>query len=188
MSRTARLVAAVGVAAAALGFAFLFVPGAAGYVNASNGFVAAVGLLALLQGYRAVNVRRRNDVTEFETPDPEVRPSLPTPGDDLGRNLGVRGRRSWSSRRERIADRLETAAIEAIERTRDCSEADARRALAEGTWTDDPVAAAFFTDDPAAELPLTTRVRLALSMRPSFDRRARHAAHAIADLYGVERR
>jgi hypothetical protein len=185
-SRTASVVAAIGIVFAAIGFVFLFAPEYASLVNAPDAFVTLVGVIALLQGYRVVRLRRRKQVTEFETPDPETRPTLPTPGDDLGQNFGTRGR-NWSARRERISDRLETAAVEGITYAEDCSEAEAREALENGTWTDDPIAAAFFTDDIPRSVPVLTRVKHTLSLRSRYDRQARHAAHAIADLYGVDR-
>jgi hypothetical protein len=185
-NRAASVVAAIGIVFAAVGFVFLFAPEYASIVNAPDAFVTLVGVLALLQGYRVVRLRRRNEVAEFETPDPETRPTLPTPGDDLGRNLRARGRHR-TARRERIGDRLETAAIEGITYAEDCSVEAAHEALEHGTWTDDPIAAAFFTDGVPRSVPVLTRIRHTLSLRARFDRQARHAAHAIADLYGVDR-
>lgn len=185
MSRLGRVAVAVGIAAAAAGFAFLLAPSYAGYVDVSEGFVILVGVIALLQGLRVVSRRRRSRVAEFETPDPETRQSLPTPGEDFDDDLAVRRGRHWAARRERVSKRLEAAAVDAIAYVEDCSEAAAREALDAGTWTDDPVAAAFFADSLPASASLWTRFREAVSLRPRFDRRAKRAAHAVADLYEV---
>ncbi|NHN47772.1 hypothetical protein G9464_09205 [Halostella sp. JP-L12] len=185
MSRLRRLAAGIGVAAAAVGFAFLLAPEFAGYIDTSEGLLVVVGVVALLQGLRVVSRRRRSRVTEFDTPDPETRQSLPTPGDDFDDDLAVRRGRHWAARRERVSKRLEAAAVEAITYAEDCSEAAAREALGAGTWTDDPVAAAFFSDSLPASASLWTRIRETVSLRPRFDRRAKRAAHAVADLYEV---
>ncbi|WP_323191786.1 DUF308 domain-containing protein [Halostella sp. PRR32] len=184
--RISGLVATIGIVTAALGFVLVFVPEYAGLINAPNAFVTIVGAIALLQGFRAVQLRRRKEVVEFETPDPETRPTLPTPGDELGHNLRSHDRRH-SDRQKRIDERLETAAIEGIVYAQDCSEDEARDALERGTWTDDPIAAAFFTDHVPESTPVLTRIRHTMSFRLRFDRQRRHAAHAIADLHGVDR-
>ena len=114
MSRLRRFAGTVGVVAAAAGFVFLLAPSYAGYVDVSEGFVILVGVVALLQGLRVVSRRRRSRVVEFETPDPETRQSLPTPGDDFDDDLAVRRGRHWAARRERVTERLEAAAVDAI--------------------------------------------------------------------------
>lgn len=185
MSRLRRLAVAIGLVAAGTGFVFLLAPTYAGYVDVSEGFVILVGIVALLQGLRVVSRRRGSSVVEFETPDPETRQTLPTPGDGFDDDLAMRRGRHWAARRERVSKRLEAAAVDAVTYVEDCSEATAREALDAGTWTDDPVAAAFFADSLPQSASLWTKVRETVSLRPRFDRRAKRAARAVADLYEV---
>lgn len=51
--------------------------------------------------------------------------------------------------------RFETIAIQIITRTEGCSDAEARRQLEAGTWTDDAVAAAYFTAEGLPERELS---------------------------------
>jgi len=188
MSLLRALVGGIGVLAAAAGFLFLFVPSAAAGVGVTESLVVAVGLVALLQGYRVANGRRRTRTHAFETPDPETREELPTPGDEFDAALTARKGRHWAARRHRISDRLEAAAVDAITYAEDCSEAAAHEALETGTWTDDPQAAALFSSGTPENSTLWSRLSETFSMEPTFDRRARRAAHAIADLQDVAQR
>jgi len=186
MSRLRQTVGAVGILAAVGGFVAMVAPSVAAGIGATESLVTVIGFLALLQGYRVVSARRRTSVREFETPDPETRQPLPTPGDEFDEALSARRDKHWAARRHRVATRLEESAIDAITYAEDCSEAAAYEALDAGTWTDDPVAAALFSDGDPAGSTVWTKLRDTLSMEPTFDRRARRAAHAIADLQGVD--
>ncbi|WP_121821960.1 DUF7269 family protein [Halostella salina] len=186
MSRLRQIVGAVGILAAVAGFLAMFVPAVAAGIDATQSLVTVIGILALLQGYRVVRARRRTSVREFETPDPETQQPLPTPGDDFDEAITARRGKHWAARRHRVATRLEEAAIDAITYAEDCSEAAAHDALEAGTWTDDPVAAALFSDGDPESATVWSKIRDTLSMEPAFDRRARRAAHAIADLQGVD--
>lgn len=186
MSRLRRVVGAVGILAAFGGFVAMVIPAVAAEISVTESLVTAVGFLALFQGYRVVTARRRTKVREFETPDPETRQPLPTPGDEFDEALSVRKGKHWAARRHRVSTRLEEAAIDAITYAEDCSEETAHDALAAGTWTDDPVAAALFSEGVPANASVWNRIRGTFSMEPTFDRRARRAAHAIADLQGVD--
>jgi len=187
MSLLRAVVGGIGVLAAAAGFVFLFVPSAAAGVGVTESLVVAVGLVALFQGYRVASGRRRTRTQQFETQDPESRQELPTPGDEFDEALTARRGRHWAARRRQISKRLEAAAVDAITYAEDCSEATAHEALEAGTWTDDPQAAALFSSGKPQNSTVWSRLKETFSMKPAFDRRARRAAHAIADLRGVER-
>ncbi|MGQ4556483.1 DUF7269 family protein [Halobellus sp. GM3] len=81
---------------------------------------------------------------------PEVERSTPVsvPGEDFDRKLsGWRGRVPLlgSSVRESVRRRLRGVAVRTIAAKAGCSRAEAERRVAEGTWTDDPIAAAFLS-------------------------------------------
>ncbi|MFC7176142.1 DUF7269 family protein [Halosegnis marinus] len=85
--------------------------------------------------------------------------------------------RADDRRQERVAERLEAVAL-AVFATEGYSEAAARDLLADGSWTDDPEAAAFFAEtgsDAAAE----GRLRDLFESTPPFVRRARRAVAAL---------
>jgi hypothetical protein len=159
--------AAVGLAAFAAGVAALLAPSLAALVPvdaalavAGNDYLVVVPLaaagVAVCLGLVAVVATR--GVTEATPPAPEGVPTADPPGADLDRALA--GRRSVATRlhprwRARVHDRLREAAVRTVARTDGCSRAEARARVAEGAWTDDPVAAGFLREPPSpwTEIP-----------------------------------
>jgi len=110
---------------------------------------------------------------------PESIPSTPTPGDELDRLLGRRSLVSLPpARRRRLRTQFRETAVRTIVRTSDCSADAARTQLDRGSWTTDPVAAAFVRPSEVAE---SSRLR-SLVDRILFRRRARRTARAIRAL------
>jgi len=70
-----------------------------------------------------------------------------------------------------VRDLLRDIAVDAYADEQGVSEADARRAVETGTWTDDPVAAAFLAGEDGPTVSLLSRVRLWLT--PEQERRRR---------------
>jgi len=180
--------AAAGVVAVLVGVAFVLDPGLAAVVEGTDWQVTLLGLLALVQGVRLVAARRHADLDAAETGDPEITASMPVPGasfDDLLADSN--GRNSTARRnREQIRSRLRETAIEVVAWTEGCSRETAADRLEAGTWTDDPLAAAFLGDVAVTELSWLDSVRYTLSAEPRFQRRARRTADAIARCAGVE--
>ncbi len=189
-----QLLVGLGVVTAGLGFAMLVDRGLASAFRTSQIFLVVLGGIAVVQTYRVIRGRRRTEIEITETDDPETEQDLPVPGEDFDgtvRNMrGLRrpdgryreaGRNRYVRARDRINERLETAAVETIVRKSGCTEREAREALEAGTWTDDPVAAAYFTGK-LEETSLRRRIGLALSSEARHQRRANRAARAIADL------
>ncbi|MFB6150662.1 MAG: DUF58 domain-containing protein [Haloarculaceae archaeon] len=111
--------------------------------------VSLGGVLSILIGLLTVRDRLRSDVTETDVPDPELPPYSPPPGDDVDQALYemIELRHGLTENRERIEDRVERAAIRLIRKRDDCSRTEAIAQLQSGEWTDNEVAAAFFTGD-----------------------------------------
>lgn len=177
--------AAVGAALVALGLAFAVAPGLAPFAL-DAWVVALVGVLALLLGIGRVRDRRRTPIDAEELPLLERARDLPRPGaafDAAIESGELDGTRSYGARR-RVNARLEAAAVDALVRHRDLDEAAAREALTEGTWTDDPWAAAQFADGFPEWAPLRARVA-GWTTRRRRTRRARRAADEIARIAGV---
>lgn len=142
--------------------------------------IAAVGVIAaaaMLFSGRTGNLKQRS------MPDPEGSVSAPTPGDGFDERVsGLRfalplvGR----SHRQRVRDRLRTAAIEAVRYSDQCSHAVAERRVATGAWTDDPAAVAFLARGSSGSL---TAHATALADGETLEhRRARRAVDEITTL------
>lgn len=175
-----RYLTPLGVILGIVGVVGVLAPGTVAGIPGGSLALAFVGVAILLQGIRVVDIRRRNRPDELETPDAEVQMELPTPGDDVDSDLRFleTERRYDRERRRRIRDRLYAAAVEAVERRRGCSTEEAKQAVEAGRWTDDPVAASFFSRVETGGT-LTDEIRYALRNESSFGRRARRAADAI---------
>jgi len=177
--------AAVGVALVALGLGLVLAPGVAPF--ALDGWaIALVGVVALFQGVTRVRERRRTPIDAEELPTLERAQELPRPGEevDVAVESGeLDAMRSYSARK-RVRKRLEAAAVDALVRYRDLDEAAAREALAEGTWTDDPWAAAQFAGGFPDWTPLRVRL-LGWTTRRLHGRRAVRAAEEISRIAGV---
>lgn len=189
MSATRRIGLALGVTLVVAGLAAVFVPGVAGGIETNPTSLTAVGLVALLGGGLAVRARLTTTDRRYELPTPERQRTHPTPGDEFDRKLETlasRGRMRGARERRAVRDRLDELAVAVLVRNGD-SEAVARERLAEGTWTDDPHAAAFFAEARASDVPLEDRLRAAFSTEPNSKKRARHAVDALARIATAER-
>lgn len=124
-------------------------------------YLLAAGLggvaLVLATSAFASGVRSPREATmpEVERPTP-----VSAPGDEFDRKLsGWRGRVPivGATVQETVRRRLRRTAVQVIAADEGCGREEAERRVDEGTWTDDPVAAAFL--DPASERPsLAVRV------------------------------
>lgn len=178
--RARSVVAAVLLAGVAL--AMVVYPPLATYVPANRLFVLLAGAIFLYLGLRTARERYREEFEVAEFDDPETAPDLPTPGDEFDESLAALGRLDAYDRQRRqdLRERLTRAALDAIERERGCTRERAEEILYRGEWTDDPFAAAFFTD--RVDAPLVQRVRATFSRESRQRRRARRAALAISEL------
>ncbi|EMA61808.1 DUF7269 family protein [Halorubrum lipolyticum] len=177
-----RPLALVGVAAVAVGFVAVANRGIAAAIDPSTVVVTLVGALAVAQGVRYANERRGRDRRIADPGEPERRAPATVPGSDLDERIARTTAASlggYASRRE-LRERIRTAAVAAVARDRNCSTGAADRAVAVGTWTDDPTAAAFLSSD--ASYPVRTRLRAALRGRSRYGYGLRAAIDAIGRL------
>lgn len=149
--------------------------------------VVVVGAVILLRAGQ-LGVRRLFDsVTQATVPDVEGRTTVTIPGSDFDqlldrRNLDFADR---IHRTDRITSRLTSVTLDVLSMQDEVGQTP-RDALESGSWTDDPVAAAFFErgDDDAS---LADRLRSITSRaRPLSDRTAR-VVDAVADRMGIDR-
>lgn len=180
-----RALLAFGVGTGLAGLALAVFPAMAAGVGADRLFVLFVGVVAGAQAVFDLRARGRTRFRQAETGDPEAAFAPPRPGADVDAALSVTERgfdRYSQERRDEVRDRVRAAAIDVLSRRGDCSREEARAMLDTGAWTDDPYAAAFFGADVDADLPLSVRVRDALSPESRFTRRARHAIAELAEV------
>lgn len=182
---------------ALLGFAMVGDRGLAARLSTSEAVLLPIGALALIQAYRVVRGRMRTTIALAETGDPETEQTLAVPGDDFDEIIDrihrgsrtpfdpvaahPRMRTHVVRNRDRLNQRLETAAIATISNKWGCSEARAREAIQAGSWTDDPHAAAFFTGE-IEDIGFPRRIVNAIAAEGRYQRRANRAAAAIATL------
>jgi len=177
---TSRLLTVLGVLLGVVGLVGVIAPGSITGIPGSSVALVLVGFAIIIQGLRVVNLRRQDRPDELETPDAEVQLELPTPGDDLDADLRylAEERRFDRERRRRLRTRLYEAAVEAVARQHGCSTEEAQEMVDQGTWTDDPRAAAFFTNIQENGT-LSDEIRYVIRNESSYIRRARHASDAI---------
>jgi hypothetical protein len=182
-----RGVLVVGVVATLFGIAVVVRRGLAASLSLDYLFVTLVGLLAVVQGVRLANARRGTDRYAADTGDPERRFSVPVPGDELADDLRGLGPLSphGVEHRKRAREMLHDAAIETLVTQTDRSSEAAEAAVADGSWTDDPVAARFLSRD-APQVPLSTRFRGMASRESGFARGARRTVDALVAVQEVD--
>lgn len=177
-----RPLAVVGVAAVAVGFVAVANRGVAAALDPSAVVVTLIGALAVVQGVRYANERRGRDRRIADPGEPERRELATVPGADLDERIARvadASRGGYASRRE-LRERVRTVAVAAVARDRNCSTAAAERAVEAGTWTDDPIAAAFLDGD--ASYPVGVRIRAAVWGRSRYGYGLRAAIGAIGRL------
>lgn len=174
-----RSVAAVGAAVALVGLVALVVPSVTTSLPTDDTVVTILAVVLLLGAVREIHRRRQTTFDYTETSDTELTLELPTPGDELDRDLSrVTVTRFNQVQRQHIRDEIRAVAVETIERRERCSEEVAESMLQDGTWTDDPFAASFFTRRPP-RITRRKRLRELLSSTPPFKRRAVAAIEAV---------
>lgn len=142
-----------GIAVFTVGMLAVFVPGVAevlpmeamiATLGSDYVVVAAVGLVAVAFAVLVLLVVAIGGVDEADLPVVESVESAPHPGQAVDRSVdGESGGRIPDSR----LDRLTETAVRTLVRSEHCSRSTAERRVAEGTWTDDEVAADFLGGD-----------------------------------------
>lgn len=183
-----RLASLLGVAALGLGLAVMVAPGIVGF-DPGPILVWGVGALVLLRALGVIQDRRRSDLDEAVTPDPELPTATPPPGEDIDAVLeGFLDTRNATFHRGRVREGLRSAAVAVLSRYGTYSEAEAEAALDAGTWTDDRSATAFLGEANAPPLSPLARVRNRFRDETSMDRAVRHTVDAIAAAAGLDPR
>ncbi|ADD06120.1 uncharacterized protein Nmag_2560 [Natrialba magadii ATCC 43099] len=119
------------------------------------------------------------DPSETEPTAPGQVPPTPAPGRDVERVVDSRWPASLPRhRRRRLRQRMRETIVRTLVRRTDCDETTAEAMIANGTWTDDPIAAAFVrTDSERTETRLES-----MTDRLRFTRRLRRTVQAVLAL------
>lgn len=169
----------LGVLLGIVGLAALVVPGLATGVPANDALVAVLGLLLVLGALREGQRRRNADAGDAETADVERAVELPTPGGDFDRRLDRLTTILYrTNERQRLREEVADVAVETLQRRLGLTEGEARAALREGTWTDDPFAAAFLSGQ-APDVGRATLIREFVRSGTAFQHRARRAVDEL---------
>jgi hypothetical protein len=184
------LVALVGIGSLAGALALLFAPSSdalGGLATALTGFPAgtvARALLTLVFGALTLFAAFGDGETwEPTAPDPEtVSTDRRTAGSDFDAALDRlrAGDTDDPEVRARVRAEVHAVATAVLESATDDVDAPASDRLADGSWTDDPRAAAFLGED-VPQPPLSVRFRDWLSAEPTFERRVRVTLAALDD-------
>ena len=188
------LVAALGIGVFGLAAVVVLVPGAESLLPVDAAvealgldylLVAILGVVAVLVTLLILAMRALGGQDQATPPDPESIETVPRFGADVDAvvedGLGLRNRLLGDGG-EAVRERFRETAVRTVARVDNCDHASARRRVADGTWTDDPEAAAFLAEDGAGAGTMRMRVRAALAGESLFQRGARRTASAIVDL------
>lgn len=176
--RTSAIVGLIGVL---FGLAVIVQRGIAGLLDLDYVIVTLIGVLAIVQGIKYANEARKATFRYRETPDVESRESMPAPGDDIDDLIGdLRGlsRIRIERRREFHTRLIRVAKTTLLARGDYGSEGEAETAIADGTWTDDPVAAWFLGEQTSP--PPIVRLRGLLGRDAEFQYASHRTIDAIA--------
>jgi len=175
VSRRRRALLALGLAAVVAGVVLTVRPGLVSFDWAT---LATLGIwVVALVGVAVAALERfeRDDAPSGGLPRVGERPEYGVPGDDLAAAVADAGAgQRDAADRDRVRQRLRVAAVDALERFAGDAPEEAERRVADGSWTDDPDAAALFAESDDESLHD--------GVEPDFDRRAECAAAAVARL------
>lgn len=183
MARSRTLLAFAGATAVIVGVAVAIQPALATSLSVPAIPVSVIGGVALLFAILIGLRRRDTTIRGAEPPEVESMLEYPQPGDVFDESLRTAHGLGIDAARRRREGRedLAAVAIAVLEVTEGYSEEKADRALKEGTWTDDPVAAACFASDPPSQ-----GFRGLLSRY--VDRRSRYAQEFVHAIDALQRK
>lgn len=177
MSRARRLAYLAAAVAAVLGLAGLANPAFGRTLLGGTPLLDGIALAALAFAGQQVVRWIRTEPTDPTLPERGPRRGVRLTGEDIDRAL--------ADRSARARDRIYTTVHDALQVVTDADDATVTAALADGTWTDDPEAAAFLTREGGARDGVFSRLVERLRGSPTPHRRAARVATAVADRANV---
>lgn len=176
----------IGLVFAVLGIVFVFNPGMAANHSVSSVFLFVIGLIgAIFTGTELASVyrtRRQQALTPDKSP-------LPDAGQDLDRTFGIISKESFRNtveERKAVRERLARIAVRVLIREYSCSRLEAQEYLADGSWTADSEAAAFFATDLIDPDDFYENLKASFVDESQFQRRARRAVSELLAMEGFD--
>jgi len=166
------VIVGAGLLALGLGFVAIVAPGAVPDVDGQFG-PSLVGAVAVLGAALAALYRLNADRDQTDPLAVEYRGDVVVPGADFDELLGETQKGSYTNRvkaRESVLERTREAAVAVTAQTARIPTEEATTRVAEGTWTDDEVAADFLADGSSPSAA-TDWVRTTLGRRSRFQAR-----------------
>lgn len=179
------LIAVIGTVVLAAGAVLLFAPGTANGlpINLIVADAAALGALAL--GGWVVRERYGSSVSLTAVPDIEFNLATPSPGNNTDQIVYrmTHLQEGAIEYREQIQEKVAEVAIGVITQVQDCSRAAAIEQLESGEWTDDTLAASFFSNQVTRPSPsITTQLKRRFrSDETDYERQLRATVNAIEE-------
>lgn len=181
---------ALAIGVAVVGLVLAFAPGVVSVVTLPKQLSTWLAGLAVLAGLYRAYLWLRRDSRSRTLPEPERGRPVSVPGDKFD-TLLVRtptvGTSSGDRRALKVREELEDGALSVLTQYQGYSRQEARQRLDDGTWTEDPLAAEFFTSVSGTGSSLRESVTGSFYGEGPFRRRARHVAaelDRIADQRG----
>lgn len=198
MSWVHRSLLVLGLISSLIGILLIVVPSLGGIVSPSGvgrtAPFALIGIIAVvlaarygLSGFQQTTENGKKERSDdVSLPTPENRPPYMETGTRLAQRLKTI---KWTDRREgdptnrrQLRTDLREMAIRVLSQTENWSRTEIETRLDNGSWSENPQAAAFFADDLVPSLSFRQRLLAPLqSSEPIFARRARHVIAEIAD-------
>lgn len=189
MSGLRSFFASMGIALAGIGLMIVIAPETAGVLTLPRIAVVGLGLFAVVEAARALQIRRRSEIEAAEPPETEEREETDWPGDSFDQRVAALSRnrgRSWAGgEHERLRRRLRSAAVEAAGHRWRLPATEARAKVEAGEWTEDPAAAWFLGGPEVPRPPWNIRLRAFLDDTTPFAYYANRTADAVVELRGA---
>lgn len=164
-----------------LGIIVAVQPGVVRPFEVGEAVLNIVGLVAVYLAYRAYKKRRWATFERPSLPEVESKYAFETPGSSFTDRLHAAAATKRADGRETLRKELHQTTIEVLMVYRGYTESDADAAIEDGSWTDDPYAAAFFTFETPPR-PLSARIEDALEGHIAFERRGKHVIAELANI------
>ncbi len=174
-----RVAFVLGGVAVVLGIVVALEPSVASGVGTDRAMLTTVGIVAGYLAYRAVRGRRSVEFEQPTLPEVESKYSFDPPGASFTDRLQAATASKRANGRDEIREDLHRVTVDVLTTYRGYTESEAKTAIEDGTWTDDPYAAAFFTFEIPPR-PLRARLTDAFEGRVAFERRGKHVIVELA--------
>lgn len=179
------LLLGAGVVLALAGLLIAQSPGLAPGIDTPDLAPTTVAALAMVAGLVRARSWLNHDPSETLPAERERRSAVSVPGDEIDLRLAnapAVGASAGDTRLLSVRQRLREAAVEVLQSYQGYTEEEAGRALDAGTWTDDEVAAEFFTTRSGTGNSVREALTGTFYGQGPFYRRATRAASEIERL------